>query len=184
MPNNVRHKLQFESRRSYQMACAVLEGKEGGERFVDFGKIVPEPITMYQGDTSGEDEKDFGQHTWREWRIANWGTKWGAYESEFNDDEFWIKFETAWSVPYPIITAVANTLKHSSFVHIYICEYGEFFATEVWQNQKRILRDKDFMKVFLEIYGQERFDEIQQEYTEDNYQWPSEKMLSGDHGYF
>ena len=165
------------------MACAVLEEEEDGKRVVDFNKLIPEPITMYHGDLSGKDSNDFSGHNWSDWHRANWNTKWNAYKSEFNDDEFWIKFETAWSIPYPIIVAVANTLKHSSFVHAYVCEYGEFWGTEVWENQNRILIDGNFMKAFLKIYSQETFDEIQEEYAANGHTWPDEDMLAGKHCY-
>ena len=138
---------------------------------------------MYHGDLSSKDDNDFSGRTWYDWHRANWNTKWNAYESVFNDEEKSISFETAWSVPYPIIIAVANTLRHSTFIHYYVCEYGEFWGTEVWENQSRIIKDSDFMKAFLEVYDQETFDAIQEEYAEDGSVWPTERMLAGDHGY-
>lgn len=42
--------------------------------------------------------KEYGQASWYEWSIANWGTKWNAYQAERVSDTV-IKFQTAWSMP-------------------------------------------------------------------------------------
>lgn len=42
--------------------------------------------------------KEYGHASWYEWSIANWGTKWNAYEVQRVSDEV-IKFQTAWSMP-------------------------------------------------------------------------------------
>lgn len=42
--------------------------------------------------------KEYGQASWYEWSIANWGTKWNAYEIERVSDTV-IRFQTAWSMP-------------------------------------------------------------------------------------
>lgn len=42
--------------------------------------------------------KQYGHTSWYEWSIANWGTKWNAYDIERRSDTV-IKFETAWSMP-------------------------------------------------------------------------------------
>lgn len=42
--------------------------------------------------------KQYGNASWYDWAIANWGTKWNAYEIERTSDTA-IKFQTAWSAP-------------------------------------------------------------------------------------
>jgi hypothetical protein len=42
--------------------------------------------------------KEYGHTSWYEWSIANWGTKWNAYQVERVSDTV-IKFQTAWSMP-------------------------------------------------------------------------------------
>jgi hypothetical protein len=47
-------------------------------------------------------KREYGYVDWYDWAIANWGTKWDAYEAEllFQDDtHLAIKFNTAWSPP-------------------------------------------------------------------------------------
>jgi hypothetical protein len=38
---------------------------------------------------------NYGYASWYDWSIANWGTKWNAYNQHFYDDTF--VFDTAWS---------------------------------------------------------------------------------------
>lgn len=57
-----------------------------------------------------KNEKEYGCHTWYDWCIKNWGTKWNAYEQQHLSNKFYniIIFETAWSYPRPIIEKLAE----------------------------------------------------------------------------
>lgn len=51
-----------------------------------------------------------GYATWFDWNRANWGTKWNAYEYEDvqrSQGVFVCRFQTAWTVPEPILQALA-----------------------------------------------------------------------------
>jgi hypothetical protein len=56
-------------------------------------------------DMSNKFKDEFGYDNWYDWQIANWGTKWNAYDQFFNDNM--IEFSTAWSTPYHAITALS-----------------------------------------------------------------------------
>jgi len=46
---------------------------------------------------------------WYDWRVNNWDTKWDAYDVEFVDedpDQFEVTFNTAWSPPEAICSAL------------------------------------------------------------------------------
>jgi len=47
----------------------------------------------------------YGCDTWYDWCCENWGTKWNACEVYVDEDS--ISFQTAWSVPDPILEAFA-----------------------------------------------------------------------------
>jgi hypothetical protein len=98
----------------------------------DFNTLIPSPVQVYQGNLSREDDTDF-KCNWSTWNRENWGTKWNSYSCSLKIGlhETSILFETAWSVPYPIIAAFANVFNFE-FTHKYVCEYGEFWGIEKW----------------------------------------------------
>jgi hypothetical protein len=51
--------------------------------------------------------RDYGYPDWNEWNTNNWGTKWNAYSQDAREDGA-IKFETAWSTPYPVMEALSR----------------------------------------------------------------------------
>jgi hypothetical protein len=50
---------------------------------------------------------------WYDWRIKNWGTKWGAYSQQLDGDT--IKFQTAWSTPQPVIKKLSELFPNVLF---------------------------------------------------------------------
>lgn len=79
------------------------------ERFVDFSLVVPEPPNLEQGGCNGQHSE--GVICWYGWNIANWGTKWNGYSTEIEPiegDRARLRFDTAWSHPFPVITALAE----------------------------------------------------------------------------
>jgi hypothetical protein len=48
----------------------------------------------------------YGAPNWYEWRCQHWGTKWNACDAEVTDNgdgSLHVKFDTAWSFPFPIV---------------------------------------------------------------------------------
>lgn len=135
MPNHVTNKITFDA--SY--AERVFAGCRINDRF-DFNLLIPQPPHMYRGDLSSEDAKDF-KCNWDTWNCANWGTKWNAYSCAFDvkDGSATIKFDTAWTVPYPVIVAFANAF-NIEFEHRYFDE-GQFcWGIEEWTFERGSLR--------------------------------------------
>lgn len=69
----------------------------------------------------------FGHTTWYDWSIANWGTKWNAYDQELVEDhpvEYSFVFYTAWAPPDPIIDRMAELARERGlgFFHEYALE--------------------------------------------------------------
>lgn len=92
-------------------------GEMGGgyrEYEFDFQSVIP------------MDDELLKTNDWYNWRVQNWGTKWGGYDGSFNDDQSVFAFDTAWAPPLPIIKKLAE-LTGESFVLQYI-EYGMFFC--------------------------------------------------------
>ena len=53
-----------------------------------------------------DNERLYEHQDWYSWSVNKWGTKWNAYSQEAKEDGA-IKFETAWSTPYPVIEALS-----------------------------------------------------------------------------
>ena len=53
-------------------------------------------------------KEKYGFDNWYDWRCANWGTKWNASETSYDKENQTLRFDTAWSIPYPVIAKIAE----------------------------------------------------------------------------
>lgn len=72
-------------------------------------------------------EKMYGEPTWYDWAIKNWGTKWNSYGYDYHDrsdvaENPTLGFNTAWSAPHPIIRKLAEMYPEVSFEHVWADE--------------------------------------------------------------
>ena len=129
MPNNVTNRLLFNTANAERILaeCANSDG------VFDFNTLIPKPHALYQGPMDGDDEKDFPLN-WFNWSRENWGTKWNSYNGKRGvapDGRVFVQFDTAWSVPYPVLVALANKY-HAAFEHRYFDEGESFWGVETW----------------------------------------------------
>lgn len=156
MPNHVTNQIIFDRIHVNKVSKLCFS-----DRGFDFNLLIPMPPHIYVGNLSREDEQDF-PNNWLKWSRENWGTKWNAYDSsiENKDDKSILEFDTAWSVPYPIIVAFANKFL-IEFEHRYFDEGHNFWGVENWgcegKNACRLSARKsnsaDFNKLCLELKG-------------------------------
>lgn len=122
MPNHIINEVIFE--RPAAEHAAILAASCNGEGKVDFGVLIPMPPQIWRGNVGTRHEAAFGkQNTGLDWARANWGTKWNAYkvrEVEADEASLALRFETAWSPPYPWLVALFNTV--GSFRHNWLDE--------------------------------------------------------------
>jgi hypothetical protein len=128
MPNHVTHKILFASDQLPEVLARIGDGDN-----FDFARLVPMPSQMYHGALSSEDEQDFSCN-WLNWSRENWGTKWNAYDfsSGIEGDRAFLSFDTAWTVPYPVIAAFNNAFPAMPFEHRYFDEGHNFWGIETW----------------------------------------------------
>ena len=156
MANYVTNRLILGADKWTQIIDSCFENGQ-----LDFGSLIPEPLRMYRGNISLDDKKDFPCN-WYQWRIENWGTKWNAYNSAYQlyEGRLIILFDTAWSVPYPFITAFANAFK-VPFEHAYFDEGSNFWGVEHWifedgtahRSEARKSLDADYDRLRAELTG-------------------------------
>lgn len=111
MPNHIINELIFRGVSSEQQET-ILAAACGQDGNVNFEIIVPLPLNIWWGNVGSQHEKTFGR-TALAWSRENWGTKWNAYShqpTERTADTLILRFETAWSPPYPWLAAIFNKL--------------------------------------------------------------------------
>lgn len=84
--------------------------EEGIETVEELQKVLMKklsPKDMQEGKIALDNLVKYGHKSWYSWSIANWGTKWNAYDIVKNNDNE-IIFDTAWSTPFPVIEKLAQ----------------------------------------------------------------------------
>lgn len=160
MPNHVTNRLTFDAQKADEVFSSCCPNGQ-----FDFGTLIPQPLHLYKGDLDSEDEQDF-KCNWLAWNLENWGTKWGAYGClcKVEGPNALIIFDTAWSIPYPVIAAFANKFG-LPFEHRYFDEGHNFWGIEEWDNGKRKNKrknnadDKRSLCIDLKKYDPEQDDE-------------------------
>lgn len=109
---NREEQLEWQRRMMEKGREVELELTDPERRFVDFGLVIPEPENIETGGCGGDTDAD-GRHAngevcWYRWNLNNWGTKWNAYSSEVDLDEGLVRFDSAWSHPYPVLVALTQ----------------------------------------------------------------------------
>ena len=82
--------------------------------------VTPELLEDYKRATAAQ-ARFYGVIGWYDWRLKNWGTKWGAYESS-EESENSIYFETAWSFAAPVVLALSRRFPDVEICFIYADE--------------------------------------------------------------
>ena len=105
MPNHITNIISFEdvSNERVNKILEALKSDEFGIGSIDFNKIIPTPPDIYQGNLGAEESRLYGDKTWLNFNVANWGCKWNAYEHSPYDGGDRVEFLTAWSAPHPIL---------------------------------------------------------------------------------
>lgn len=167
MPNHVINEMIFRGVDRAQQD-AVLAAACDPEGKVDFAILVPMPLNMWMGNV-GNDHKTAFKQTSLDWAPQNWGTKWNAYShqpTERTADTITLRFETAWSPPYPWLAAIFNKLG-LSFEHNWLDEgasrgrSGIFTISKQWGPEWREAEASDEMHRHLHKlhWGVEEFPE-------------------------
>ena len=151
MPNHIQNKIIADASNMRRIRDAFCNAD--GE--VDFNRLIrmPEHIegSFYaDGSLGKDDEKSHQDGNWYEWSIACWGTKWGAYQTpDKRDDAERLYFQTAWSMPRPILSALAARLESITFEWHWADEdIGSNLGTAIVRNGLITFRRPDDPRAF------------------------------------
>ena len=55
--------------------------------------------------------RQYGALTWYDWSNRNWGVKWNACDTVFDDKNSTVHFDSPWTYPYPVLDKLAEENK-------------------------------------------------------------------------
>lgn len=106
-----------------------------------------------------------GFKSWYSWSVHNWGTKWNAYDASLTGggDSAEMRFDTAWSVPLPVLQALAKAEPALSFRYwafdegwnFYAIGTGDFGLFSVAETFPPLRESRETVEVYKICYGTE-----------------------------
>lgn len=161
MPNNIKNKIEIKGTEvqvkkvldAFSTHYTEMEIKDAYVQFPDFNKVIPQPENIFKGDLGKKEEemcKREGLITWREFNIANWGTKWNSYSCKSEEGNVFT-FETAWSGVPLIVEAISKRFPEIYFVYKYADE-DTGSNTGVYSLKNGILSETHFEDCSIEAY--------------------------------
>lgn len=98
----------------------TVQDDEYGWPGIDFNKIIPMPSGLFMGGINPDTRAQYGKNNWLDWSVANWGTKWNAFQFE-NDPEKCaddrILFVTANRAPHPVLQKLSEMFPDITMHH-------------------------------------------------------------------
>lgn len=139
---------------------------DNSDEYIELGKRLVDNCSKY------------GCTTWYEWHYNNWGTKWNAMDVEVGSalgNECNIYFNTAWSAPVPIFSALSKKFPDLIFSISYAdedigsnCGYMNF-ANGIQESEKIFEYGDDSVKFACDVWGYDP-----EEYLEDEENYEEE----------
>lgn len=139
---------------------------DNSDEYIELGKRLVDNCSKY------------GCTTWYEWHYNNWGTKWNAMDAEVGSalgSECDIYFNTAWSAPVPIFSALSKKFPDLIFSISYAdedigsnCGYMNF-ANGIQESEKIFEYGDDSVKFACDVWGYDP-----EEYLEDEENYEEE----------
>ena len=96
--------------------------EEGGERKIDYNRLIPQPADLYRGSLGKEDFVKYGKHNWYDWSIANWHSKWNAVETSLEENV--LRWMSPWSPPMPVMERLFAMFPNHDFRYYWEEEQG------------------------------------------------------------
>ena len=172
MPNHVytRMTVNGELEDVHEFFMTHMTEDKGGDSALDFNTFIPMPEEL-KGTRAPSDLPPtaskalidkYGADNWYDWSISNWGTKWNSYDNYLDHDTNSVSFNTAWSLPDPILAKMAEMYPELSF-HLEVVEEGGFFAgtidIESGVVNENLTDDNETWKRYAEEFMGWEFDE-------------------------
>lgn len=99
-------------------------GTLNNNKYFDFRRFIPEPACeadcpeeyiLDKNDTTIIPRDDKPWLNWYKWRVENWNTNHNACDFEYVNENT-IRFDTAWSVPFPVLKIISKQFPEEDIV--------------------------------------------------------------------
>ena len=101
----------------YEYSFSSARGEVGEKPVMVINEESPFMNGLRFKSTNAQDDR------WYNWRVQNWGTKWDCYTLEMDDTDlphgFEVTFETAWSPPEEVCSAIREQYPNVSISWFY-----------------------------------------------------------------
>ena len=101
----------------YEYSFSSARGEVGEKPVMVINEESPFMNGLRFKSTNAQDDR------WYNWRVQNWGTKWDCYTLEMDDTDlphgFEVTFETAWSPPEEVCSAIREQYPNVSISGFY-----------------------------------------------------------------
>jgi len=150
MPNHTTNVLNVTGPTAdVQRFVSLVSG--GEENGFDFNTIVPMPEELKNTEKTFGSKANtdlitkFGFDNWYDWNVANWGTKWNAYDvmdwmieglCDGDTTTATITFYTAWTPPQAFLDRASEQFPSLFFSLQYVDEGGGFLGESHYENGK------------------------------------------------
>lgn len=176
---------EIKQHRFVNVACKYSSAEEQVRHlreYISLGRYTPEEL-WENGKIYVENLQNYGATDWYDWACNNWGTKWNACEAEVcreSPTECWIYFDTAWSLPQPILRKLVSEYPQLLFE-------GKWADEDLGRNCGRWCSD-NYGAVFMliedlafacDVWGYD-YDEICDEYGYNDEEEPPVETDSSD----
>ena len=161
-----RHKFASSAHAYNTLELEIAMLREG----LDKGYYKPDELYA-NGKVYVDNLEKYGAPTWYEWTNINWGTKWNACDVDVSRDSptsCTICFNTAWSLPEPIITKLVEEYPRLNFDGRWADEdLGSNCG--YWESCDGVVTftDVDTLRFACNVWGYD-YDEICSEYEWDD----------------
>lgn len=120
------------------------------------------PEAIEQGRMQLQCFLETGHRNWYDWNVANWGTKWGAYDYKprFREPQKLVfEFQTAWSFPRPIFEALHGRYPGLLFEGVTIDEGGPEYEWRYGADETHFEKVEPSNERYRFVYAEDREEE-------------------------
>jgi hypothetical protein len=154
----------------FPIPTELHETISGGYGTNEDGTKKPEQIALEE--QQAKNVAKYGYKDWYDWAYANWDTKWGACNIEFDEDTFQdgnnsiqLSWESAWSPAVGLIKNISAQFPELVF-GMHFTEEADFFAGYMVIHNGEIVAEGE-----PEMQGQPEYDDDDENFDEKYSEW-------------